>query len=69
MKKTAKDKLREQTADELAKQIDGLRGDLLKARFATRLEGKRLSQQYRLTRRQIARIQTILTQKTKAAAQ
>ncbi len=68
MKKTDKDKLRERTADELRQDVEGLRGAMLKARFATRLEGKQLGQQYRKARRQIARIETILTQKTKVAA-
>ncbi|GDY14145.1 hypothetical protein LBMAG53_30230 [Planctomycetota bacterium] len=67
MKKTAKSALRDTSPDDLRKQIDELRGGLLKARFATRLEGKRQGMGQRNARRQIARIETILTEKSKAA--
>jgi ribosomal protein L29 len=63
MKKSAKTDLRAKSADDLAKQANELRETLLKARFATALEGKAKSIQYRNARRQIARIETILTQK------
>ena len=67
MKKTAKSALRDTSPDDLRKQIDEPRGGLLKARFATRLEGKRQGMGQRNARRQIARIETILTEKSKAA--
>ena len=67
MKKTAKSALRDTSTDDLRKQVDELRGGLLKARFATRLEGKRMGMGQRNARRQIARIETILTEKSKAA--
>jgi ribosomal protein L29 len=63
MKKSAKTDLRAKSADDLVKQATELRETLLKARFATALEGKAKSIQYRNARRQIARIETILTQK------
>jgi len=63
MKKSAKTDLRAKSADDLANQATELRETLLKARFATALEGKAKSIQYRNARRQIARIETILTQK------
>jgi ribosomal protein L29 len=63
MKKTDKDKLRERTVDELLAEAESLRGSMLKARFTVSLEGKKLGQQYRKARRQIARLETIITQK------
>ncbi len=70
MKKTELSKLRSRSVDDLRSDAEGLRGDLLKARFATRLEGKAKGVKYRALRRQIARINTIITEKsaqTKAA--
>lgn len=64
MKKSAKADLRAKSADDLNAQAKELRESLLKARFATALEGKARSIQYRNARRQIARIQTLLTQKS-----
>ena len=63
MKKSAKTDLRAKSADDLVKHATELRETLLKVRFATALEGKAKSIQYRNARRQIARIETILTQK------
>jgi large subunit ribosomal protein L29 len=67
MKKSAKADLRAKSADDLQAQAKELRESLLKARFATALEGTARSIQYRNARRQIARIQTLLTQKSAAS--
>ena len=69
MKKSAKADLRSKGADELSAQAKELRETLLKARFATALEGKAKSIQYRNARRQIARIATIMGEKRAATAQ
>ena len=68
MKKTAKADLRAKPAAELKKQADELREQLLKARFATTLEGKARGVKYRASRRQIARLETILAEKSQAVA-
>lgn len=68
MKKSAKTDLRAKGADELAKQAGELRDQLLKARFSQRLEGKAKGMRYRASRRQIARLETILREKAAAAA-
>ncbi len=67
MKKNAKADLRAKSVDELKKEIVELRGTMLKARFAQSLEGKAMGVKYRNLRRQIARLNTIITQKQKAA--
>ncbi len=67
MKKSAKTDLRAKSADDLNTEATGLRETLLKARFATALECKAKSVQYRNARRQIARIETILVEKQTAA--
>ncbi len=66
MKRTAKNDLRAKSADDLTSMAKELREQLLKSRFSSTLEGKRLGLQYRNGRRQIARIATLLTQKAKA---
>lgn len=68
MKKTAKTELRAKGADDLRKQVGELREQLLKARFAQRLEGKAKGMRYRAARRQIARLETIIREKAAAAA-
>ncbi len=67
MKRNAKAELRAKSADDLRKQIDEHRQTMLRARFAQRLEGKGMGIKYRALRRQIARLNTILTEKQKAA--
>ncbi len=69
MKKSAKADLRSKGAVELNAQAKELRETLLKARFATALEGKAKTIQYRNARRQIARIETLLVEKQSAAQQ
>lgn len=68
MKKSIKQALRAKTPDELATEAGQLRGELLKARISTTLEGKRLGIRTRANRRQIARIQTILRERELADA-
>ena len=63
MKKSDITKLRDKSADELNGMVGELRDVMLKARIARSLEGKQAGMGYRVARRQIARIQTILTQK------
>lgn len=68
MKKSLKQALRAKTNDELAAEAGQLSGDQLKARISTTLEGKRLGIRTRASRRQIARIQTILRERELADA-
>lgn len=68
MKKSTIQALRAKTADEMKAEADQLRGDLLKARLSTTLEGKRLGIRTRASRRQIARIQTLLRERELADA-
>lgn len=67
MKKSAKQALRAKTADELNAEAGQLAGDQLKARLSTTLEGKRLGIRTRGSRRQIARINTLLRERELAA--
>lgn len=68
MKKSLKQALRAKTNDELAAEAGQLLGDQLKARISTTLEGKRLGIRTRESRRQIARIQTIMRERELADA-
>ncbi|HAT11426.1 MAG TPA: 50S ribosomal protein L29 [Planctomycetes bacterium] len=68
MKKSVKQALRAKTADELKAEADVLQGDMLRARLSTTLEGKRLGIKTRGSRRQIARINTLLRERELAAA-
>jgi ribosomal protein L29 len=63
MKNSEVNKLREKTPDELAAMAKEMREGMLKSRIGAALEGKSLGMTYRSMRRQIARIETILTQK------
>lgn len=67
MKKSIKQALRAKAPDELRAEANGLHAELLKARISTTLEGKRLSMRTRSTRRQIARINTLLRERELAA--
>jgi ribosomal protein L29 len=67
MKKSVKNELRQKSAADLAKQAQAIREGMLKARVATRTEGKGLAMSYRKERRQVARIETILREKAAAA--
>ncbi len=67
MKKSIKQALRAKTTDELKAEAELLAGNQLKARISTTLEGKRLGIQTRVSRRQIARINTLLREHELAA--
>ncbi len=67
MKKTAKNELRAKSAADLAAEVQRLRESMLKARIAGSMEGKTRGMQYRVARRQIARIQTILGEQSAKA--
>ena len=67
MKNTELAKLRDKSADELTGMVKELRDGMLKARIARSLEGKQAGMGYRVSRRQIARIETLLTQKRAGA--
>ncbi|MBA2482380.1 MAG: 50S ribosomal protein L29 [Planctomycetes bacterium] len=64
MKKSEKNTLREKTPEELQGMVAELRDSMLKGRFSVALEGKTMGVKYRAQRRQIARISTILSQKS-----
>jgi len=66
MKKSAKTTLRQKSIEDLAKDAHAIRDGQLKARLATRTEGKPLAMNYRAGRRQLARIQTIISEKAAA---
>jgi ribosomal protein L29 len=66
MKRTAKAELRAKPADELAKQADELRAQLLKDRIAGAVEGKPQAGRKRDNRRQIARLMTIISEQKRA---
>ena len=67
MKNTELAKLRDKSAEDLTGMIQELRDGMLKARIARSLEGKQAGMGYRTSRRQIARLNTILTQKAAGA--
>lgn len=68
MKRTAKAELRAKPAEELAKQADDLRAELLKSRIAGAVEGKAQGGRKRDNRRMIARLETLIAEKKKAKA-
>jgi len=63
MKRTAKAELRGKSVADLTKQAGELRELIFRGRIAVAVEGKTLGGKARQMRRQIARIQTILTEK------
>jgi ribosomal protein L29 len=67
MKNSDLQKLRDKSAEDLRGMVTELRDTMLKARIARSMEGKQAGMGYRSARRQIARIQTILTQKGASA--
>jgi len=68
MKKTIKADLRAKSVEDLRTEATGLRRDLLTARVAATVQGKSKGMQYREVRRRIARIETLITEKTAVAA-
>ncbi len=67
MKKSELTKMREKTAEELTGMAKELRETLLKGRFAAALEGKGMGIKTRGMRRQIARIESMLSQRAHGA--
>lgn len=68
MKRSQMQELRSKRDDELKAEVERLRTEMLKARIAATLEGKRLGMRTRANRRQVARILTILRERELAAA-
>ena len=66
MKKSAKSALREKNAEALQALANEARETLFKGRMAAATQGKGLGIKQRSVRRQIARIETLLTEKAKA---
>ena len=68
MKRTAKAELRAKSADDLTKEAASLREQLFRGRMTAAVDGKGLGGKKRQMRRQIARIETLLTQGRQATA-
>jgi len=67
MKKTAKAELRAKTTEDLQVQVKTAREVLMKGRFAKSAEGKAITMQQRVQRRQVARLETMIAEKKSAA--
>ena len=67
MKKSAKTDLRAKSPDDLKALAKSARDGLLKARISKSVEGKAITIKYRDVRRQIARLETLITEKSAAA--
>ncbi len=67
MKTSAKNDLRGKTPDDLKALAKAARDTMFNARISKSVEGKAIGISYRDLRRQVARIETILTEKTRAA--
>ncbi|MCS6969958.1 MAG: 50S ribosomal protein L29 [Planctomycetota bacterium] len=63
MKRSLMQELRAKTDQQLREEVERLRSEMLKARIASALEGKRLGMRTRANRRQVARILTILRER------
>jgi len=69
MKKTVKAELRAKSADDLKVLAKAARETMLKSRIAKSVEGKAIGIKQRDLRRQVARLETLLSEKaTKAGA-
>jgi ribosomal protein L29 len=66
MKRSEIKALRDKSPEELSDAVRALRETMLKDRIASAVEGKRLGPKYRALRRQIARLSTIIGQKSAA---
>lgn len=64
MKKTALAELRAKSAEDLQVLAKAARETLMKARFAKSAEGKAITMQQRVQRRQVARLETLVAEKT-----
>jgi ribosomal protein L29 len=69
MKKTALAELRAKSAEDLQVLAKAARETLMKARFAKSAEGKAITMQQRVQRRQVARLESMIAEKKSAAAQ
>ncbi len=67
MKPSAKNALREKSADDLKAMAKEARDTMFKARISKSVEGKAIGINYRDLRRQVARIETLLSEKSRAA--
>jgi ribosomal protein L29 len=67
MKPSAKNDLRAKSVDDLKVLAKDARDAMFKARIAKSVEGKAIGIGYRDLRRQVARLETILSEKTRAA--
>jgi ribosomal protein L29 len=67
MKKTAKAELRAKSAEDLKALAKAARDSLMKARFTKSVEGKPITIQQRVLRRQVARLETLIAEKQAGA--
>jgi ribosomal protein L29 len=67
MKKTAKAELRAKTTEDLQVLVKSARDTLMKGRFAKSAEGKAITMQQRVQRRQVARLESMIAEKNAAA--
>ncbi len=63
MKKTAKAELRVKPVEDLQAMAKSARETLMKARFTKSVEGKAITIQQREQRRQVARLETMISEK------
>jgi ribosomal protein L29 len=68
MKKSNKAELRAKSVEDLQALVKSARENLMKARFAKSAEGKAITMQQRVQRRQVARLETLIAEKKSAAA-
>ena len=68
MKKSNKAELRAKSVEDLQALAKAARESLMKARFAKSAEGKAITMQQRVQRRQVARLETLIAEKKSAAA-
>lgn len=68
MKKSNKAELRSKSVEDLQALAKAARESLMKARFAKSAEGKAITMQQRVQRRQVARLETLIAEKKSAAA-
>jgi ribosomal protein L29 len=67
MKKTVKAELRAKSADDLKVLAKAARDSLMKGRFTKSVEGKPITIQQRVLRRQVARLETLIAEKLAGA--
>ncbi len=67
MKKSAIAELRAKSAEDLTVLVKNARETLMKGRFAKSAEGKAITMQQRVQRRQVARLETLISEKKSAA--